>query len=425
MNAVTGALLAAKLNTSTSAVWDSVEQILRVVRTHLDMDVGFVSEFVGEHRVFRHVDAAGQNAPIAVGGSGLLDESYCWRVVSGILPELIPDTAEVPAAMAMPVTKIVPVGAHLSVPILLPDGRLYGTFCCFSHRPDRSLNARDLGVMRAFAEVSGQLIYRELESERERWEKAARIADVLEHDRLSTVYQPIYGLADGRCAGFECLSRFAAAPVRSPDKWFAEAFEAGLGIDLELAAVRRAVAGFAAIPDDCFLCLNVGPETILSERLPDALSGLPPGRLVLEITEHAVIGDYDAVVDALSSLRRGGVRLAVDDAGAGYASFRHILKLKPEIIKLDVSLISGIDADRIRYALAAALVSFAHAADSSVVAEGVETVAELNALVALGADRVQGYLLGRPMPPERAHEALTRRGWRDGRFGTSPAQCRG
>jgi EAL domain-containing protein (putative c-di-GMP-specific phosphodiesterase class I) len=368
------------------------------------MDVAFVSEFVARRRVFRQVDAGVSEAPIEVGGSDPLEESYCWRVVQRKLPELIPDTSAVPAAMAMPVTTALPVGAHLSVPIHLPDGRTYGTFCCFSFLPNRSLNERDTSVMRAFAEIIAQQIHRDIASARERREKVARIEGVLSDDQLSTVYQPIHRLKDGRCVGFECLSRFSALPPRSPDVWFAEAAEVGLVIDLELAAIKKAVGGLPALPADCYLALNVCPETIASGRLLAALNSVPTERIVLELTEHAAIEDYAAVLAALDPIRRRGVRFAVDDAGAGYASFKHILTFQPDLIKLDVSLIRGIHDDRRRYALASALVSFARVARSAVVAEGVETPAELTALRQIEADHVQGYLLGRPMPLRSAVE---------------------
>jgi EAL domain-containing protein (putative c-di-GMP-specific phosphodiesterase class I) len=121
-------------------------------------------------------------------------------------------------------------------------------------------------------------------------------------------------------------------------------------------------------------------------------------RLVLEMTEHAVVEDYDALQAALAQLRRFGIRVAVDDAGAGFASLRHILSLVPEFIKLDRSLTSGIDSDLPKRALARGLISFAQEIGTSVIGEGVETASELEALRELGVGFAQGYYLGRPVP---------------------------
>jgi EAL domain-containing protein (putative c-di-GMP-specific phosphodiesterase class I) len=121
---------------------------------------------------------------------------------------------------------------------------------------------------------------------------------------------------------------------------------------------------------------------------------------MLEVTEHASIQDYSVIAAKLAPLRQLGLRLAVDDAGAGYASFRHILKLKPDVIKLDASLVGAIDQDRGVRALAAALIRFAEETGSKIVAEGVETQEELNVLRQLNVNKAQGYLLGRPSPIE-------------------------
>ena len=120
-------------------------------------------------------------------------------------------------------------------------------------------------------------------------------------------------------------------------------------------------------------------------------------RIVVELTEHASIEEYGAVLAAVADLRERGVRLAVDDAGAGYASFRHILRLAPEIIKLDRSLICGLHDDAALRALAAAVVMFALDMGSTVTAEGVETPEELRCAQGLGIHAAQGYLFGKPV----------------------------
>jgi len=118
--------------------------------------------------------------------------------------------------------------------------------------------------------------------------------------------------------------------------------------------------------------------------------------LALEVTEHAPVEDYAVLRDALAPLRKSGIRLAIDDAGAGYSSLQHIIQLRPDIIKLDMSLTKSIDSDQARRALASALTFFAREVGSVIVAEGIETEAELATLQRLDVSRGQGYLLGRP-----------------------------
>jgi EAL domain-containing protein (putative c-di-GMP-specific phosphodiesterase class I) len=401
--------LLASLSKSSSPIDDAVHRVLQAVRSHLGMDVAFISEFQDGQRVFRYIDAAGREAPIQVGDAHPLDEGYCQPVVDGRLPELIPDTAAVPAAMALPVTTALPVGAHLSVPIRLRDGRIYGTFCCFSFAPDHSLNERDLHMMRALADLTGQRIDSDLKTVQEREEKIARVKTVMEQDQLSILYQPIYRLDTDSVVGFECLARFSASPSRTPDVWFSEAAEVGLGVELEVAAIRKALAGLSLLSADTLVGVNVSPAAILSGELAAVLKDLPAERIVLEVTEHAPVSDYADLLQALEPLRRRGLRLAVDDAGAGYASLRHILNLRPDAIKIDMGLTRGIDSDPARHALTSALIAFARDMGSQIIAEGVETEAELGTLRALGVGHAQGYLLGRPMPLADAAQMLTER----------------
>jgi EAL domain-containing protein (putative c-di-GMP-specific phosphodiesterase class I) len=375
-----------------------IKRALQLIRSHLGMDIAFVSEFVGDRRVFREVIAPGNEGLIKVGDSNPLEEGYCQRVVDGRLPELMPDTSLVPAAMEMEITTALPVGAHLSVPIRLQDGRVYGTFCCFSFAPDRSLNERDLQMMRAFAELTAFEIDRDIETVRLRDEKSMRVKSVVERDQLSMVYQPIYRVEDLKIVGVECLARFSALPHRTPDVWFAEATEVGLGTQLELAAMHMALAALPSMQEDVYVAINVSPLTILSGEVARALENAPVERIVLEVTEHAQISDYDALLDALRPLRLRGLRLAIDDAGAGYASLRHILNLQPDLIKLDIGLTRSIDIDPARRALAAALLGFARETNSQIIAEGVETASELKTLQALGINNAQGYFLARPAP---------------------------
>ncbi len=228
------------------------------------------------------------------------------------------------------------------------------------------------------------------------WHRTRRMLD---DPQLDIALQPIFDLATGDVVGAEALTRFHGEPAMAPDRWIAEAHAVGLGVDLELLCVRTALAvAPLAVLDHCYLSVNASPALLADRRLVDVIrsSAFPPQRLVLEVTEHDSIAEYDRLDGPLTDLRKLGVRLAVDDAGSGYASFRHIVMLRPEVIKLDQALVRDIDHDAARRALAASLVMFALEVDATVVAEGVETVSEYDAVCTLGFDAAQGYLLGKP-----------------------------
>jgi EAL domain-containing protein (putative c-di-GMP-specific phosphodiesterase class I) len=337
-----------------------------------------------------------------------LDDVYCRHILEGRLPELIADTATVPLAASMPITHAVPIGRHLSVPIRLKDGTVYGMFCCVGVKADHTLHKRDLQVMKVFADLAAHEIERDVDVAKVAQERQRRIEGIIAQGQIGVAYQPIWGSANDRPIGFECLARFSAKPVRSPDKWFAEAAEVGLGTTLEVATIKLGLSALDVLPPDIYIAVNVSPAAILSSELAEALSDLPAQRIVLEITEHAHVEDYDALLRALYPLRNNGMRLAVDDAGAGYSGLQHILQIHPDLIKLDMALTRHIDIDPARKALAAAMVAFARDTGSCIIAEGVETVSELNTLRSIGIENAQGYFLGRPMPINDAMTLLQR-----------------
>jgi EAL domain-containing protein (putative c-di-GMP-specific phosphodiesterase class I) len=244
--------------------------------------------------------------------------------------------------------------------------------------------------------LNERLRFQEKEMTRRR-EATERIQQMLkEPEALRIVVQPIADLKTGRVVGVEALSRFRASVERTPDVWFTEAAEVGLGLELELKALRAAMQVVERLPEALFLTINLSPGTIASPRFHELLDGVPANRVVLEVTEHAPVSDYDALAGSLEPLRARGCRLAVDDAGAGFASFRHILRLNPDIIKLDMTLTRSIDRDPARRALASGLISFATDLGAEIIAEGIETVSELGALRTLGVGFGQGYYLARP-----------------------------
>lgn len=208
--------------------------------------------------------------------------------------------------------------------------------------------------------------------------------------------QPVVDMRDGSLFGGEALARFPDGVLGNPGAWFAAALEVGMVVELELATVRRALTQVSTRPAGTSLSLNFSPATVLA-GLESALGpDVPWDRIVVELTEHTPVDDYEALARALAPLREAGARVAVDDTGAGFASLRHILDLHPDIIKIDIGITRGVDIDPSRAALARMLVQFASEVGITVVAEGVETEGERQALLGLGAMLGQGYLLGRP-----------------------------
>jgi EAL domain-containing protein (putative c-di-GMP-specific phosphodiesterase class I) len=207
--------------------------------------------------------------------------------------------------------------------------------------------------------------------------------------------QPIVDLKTGRPVGVEALARFRSGPADSPGPWFLKAWDVGVGLDFELAAARAALSSVQRIPADWYLAINFSARAILAPEF-DALIRPFATRVVVELTEHSQVQDYDGLEAALRPLRRRGLRLSVDDVGAGFSSFARILHLKPDIVKLDSFLTRGVQRDRVRAALLRGLVAFTRTMRADLVAEGIENAIEQEALVGLGITFGQGYHLGAP-----------------------------
>ncbi|MCW0466254.1 sensor domain-containing phosphodiesterase [Xanthomonas sacchari] len=233
---------------------------------------------------------------------------------------------------------------------------------------------------------------------REKAAIATRIRETIAETRLQIVTQPVLALASQRIVGVEALSRFPANLALPPLRWFDDASRVGLGLDLELAAARQALELLAQLPAPLYLAINVSAPTLLHPQLQALLHGHDLSRIVLEITEQLQAPDYPRLSEHIGLLQRQGLRIALDDAGTGFASLRHLLHLAPDIIKLDLTLTRGIDAEPRRQRLAMAILSFAAETNADVVVEGIETESELATLQALGARYGQGYQLARPGP---------------------------
>ncbi len=375
---------------------DLITNALAFVRSHLGMEAAFLTEFVGDDRIFRAVNAPGFEGIIDVGRATPLDCTYCKHVVSGHLPELIADTSKVPFTQTLAVTKGLPIRSYVSLPIRRADGSVYGTFCCLSRKPRLSLNSRDLEVMRAFASLCADQINVQLNAQSAEQAKRDAIENVLLTGAFEIALQPIMRLQDQQTAGYEALCRFSPQPYRAPNLWFDDAAKVGLQVALELHVIEVALAILPALKETCYLAVNTSPATLATGLVSPLVAAAGGARVVVEITEHAAVDDLDALLMEIDRLRDLGARIAVDDAGAGYSGLQQIIRLRPDVIKLDMSLTQNVDKDLARRSLATAMVQFAHDTNARVVAEGIETEAEMRTLKSLGVELGQGYHLGRP-----------------------------
>lgn len=230
---------------------------------------------------------------------------------------------------------------------------------------------------------------------------------IIANREINILCQPIVDLDSGQLIAAEALARFPGPPLQPPDVWFALAHQLGLGVPLQLLAVELAVGLLDALPSRVLLCINADPDAILAPQLPAILEQAGAGRVVLELTEHLEIGSYEQLRQTLAVLRDQGSTLAVDDTGAGVASMAHIVKLAPDLIKLDRGFTTGIDIDPVRRSVAGAFVTLANETGAKIVAEGIETAAELDTVRQLGIEYGQGYFIARPAPASSLIQSYT------------------
>ncbi|WP_163803184.1 sensor domain-containing phosphodiesterase [Mycolicibacterium anyangense] len=216
---------------------------------------------------------------------------------------------------------------------------------------------------------------------------------LMQPDGLSAVFQPIVHLPSGKTVGYEGLTRFPSSSEFTPLQWFSAARRVGRGLDLEFAALSTILTAARRIPAEVPVAVNLSPKAAGEETIQDVLT--TAGRaLGVEITEHEPFPDDLAL--SLTRLREQGMTIAIDDAGAGYASFTQILRLQPDAIKIDGELITGIDTDPAKRALTTAMNTLATELNAATVAEAVETPQQLQTLIGLGIEYGQGFHLGRP-----------------------------
>lgn len=295
-------------------------------------------------------------------------------------------------------------GARSLLVLPLIDGdALVGALLAGARLPPEPLGSDEQTHLRAMGGLAAGIVHRAVvDEEVARRRERGRIEQVLTTPSLLVPhYQPIIALADRSVVGYEALARFRSEPVQSPDRWFSQAEDVGLGARLQALAIARArgVARTVGLPAGAFLSINVSPRHLASAAVRDALVGDSLGRLVIEVTEEEAVADYAALRDAMTPYLARGARVAVDDAGAGYASMRHVTELRPDFVKLDAQLIRGLRDDTARQALVQALVGFTATIGATTIAEGVEEPADLALLARTRQPLLaQGYAIARPGP---------------------------
>jgi EAL domain-containing protein (putative c-di-GMP-specific phosphodiesterase class I) len=384
---------------------EQIADLLRTAKKALRLSVAFLTRMDG---TTQHLEVVESSVPVLFreGAAQVQGTSLCQAILDRELPPVIPDLKDFDAAMKLPAARIPRIRSYVSVPVTLSDGTLYGTFCAAGLTSDKDLSKRDKALMDVLASAASVIIEPRVRENARRAEIEERLAPVMAAGGPAIALQPIVDLADGTPVGAEALSRFPAEWGMTPDVVFEQAHSIGLGHELEVQALR----GAAALLDrnTGYVAMNVSPATLLTDGCARLLRELPLDRVLLELSEHDPVEDYDALAAVLAPLRAAGLRLAIDDVGAGFSSLRHIVVTTPDVIKIDRSIVSGLDADPVLSTLVGSLVEFARGMRARVVAEGVETAEEAVVLRRLGVDSGQGWHFGRPAVPEPARAELAR-----------------
>jgi EAL domain-containing protein (putative c-di-GMP-specific phosphodiesterase class I) len=380
-----------------------IAELLRTAKRCLRLDVAFLTRM---DATTQHLEVVESDVPLPIrdGRTQRRETSFCQAILDGRLPAVIPDVTAFPVARAFPAVRLAHIRSFVSVPVVLSDGTVYGTFCAAGSSPCRELAERDRSLLGVLAAAAAVIVEPGAQERSRRSEIEARLGPVLAAGGPVVALQPIIALATGVRVGAEALSRFPADWQRAPDVCFAEAHRVGRGHRLELLALERAAEHLGRVSG--YVAMNVSPVTLLQPECARLLDRLPLERILLELSEQYPVGDYQALKSVLAPLRGRGMRLAIDDVGAGFSSLRHIVLTAPDVIKLDRSIVHGVSTDPVLATLVAALVQFGRGSGAQLVAEGIETAADAAALLGLGVDLGQGWHFGRPGPPEKLAERV-------------------
>ena len=383
------------MSTTRTEAEAKVAELLVTAKQSLRLSVAFLSRLDG---TTQHLEVVESSVPFLFREKATQRQatSLCQAIHDGKLPAVIPDLRRYPAAMRLPAARLPRIRSYVSVPVMLSDGTQYGTFCAAGLTSDKELSRRDKALMDVLAAAAAVIIEPDLAERARIAEVTSRIAPVIMDGGPSLVFQPIVEMGSRRRVGAEALTRFPAEWGLAPDVCFEQAHSIGMGDQLEVQAIAR--AGDQLRRFEGYMAMNISPSTLCTVEAAAVLARLPVERIVLELSEHDPVEDYRTLGAVLAPLRNQGMRLAIDDVGAGYSSLRHIVLTSPDVIKIDRSLVHGVAADPVLSTLVRSLTEFAHDCGAVVVAEGVETEADAVVLTGLGVDLGQGWLFGRPVP---------------------------
>ena len=379
--------------------WSEVERLLGLARAHLGMELAWMSQFVDGQQVIRSASGNTAAMNVTIGEGTPLEGSFCVRVLAGTLPAAIPDARRHLITRELAVTRDLGIGSYVGVPWRGVSGETSGMLCCLSRGTNPSLDEQAVRFLSLIADlISDHLNSPAAVERRNAQQDADRVRAVLRNNGVRMLFQPVVRLRDGEAMAFEALARFDDSSFATPAHAFAAATRAGLGVQLELLAIQRAFAQLDHMPAGTWLGVNLSAEALTAPAVQHALLRHADRKIGVEITEHTQVHDYAALIATTDMLRSAGVQIVVDDAGAGYASFSHILQLRPDVIKLDIAITRDVDTDPVRQALTRSLVSFAGDIGAALIAEGIETRSEHQSLLRLGVQLGQGYLMARPGP---------------------------
>jgi EAL domain-containing protein (putative c-di-GMP-specific phosphodiesterase class I) len=370
-----------------------VRELLSLARTHVGADIAVLGRVDGGHLVIRAIEAV---LPVTVGEGHVvdLDTTYCRLMLTGELPNAVPDTSDETLGLDIEDPRTRLVGGYLGVPVTLADGRLYGTLSCLSRTPSPAFDDDAVAFLGSLARSLSRALDEEEHDRAGRRSLLSSIDGLLDTHALTMRYQPVVDLDSGVVRAAEALARFEDTS-RSTAQWFSDASHVDRGAELEIRAMTLALGDTEDWARDVWL--NLSASVLVSPAVTGLFARRDLSHLVVEVSEHEQISDYVSLRRVLQPWREAGLRVAVDDVGAGFASLRHVLELAPDVIKLDISLVQGMASDPARRALVRALVAFAAQAGAVVVAEGIETEAELQALRGTGVSLGQGFHLGVPV----------------------------
>lgn len=373
-----------------------IQGLLASARRQVGVDVAYLTEYGSAGATIRFVAGDGTGLAIREGGLVSFTGSACLAAVTGRVAAVVPDTRDDRATRRLAWQAPARIGAFAAVPVRLPDGRLFGALCVANGVPVPLLGPATQQFLAAISDVVADQLGQAAVSQQIEHRERQELLALLDGEGMRTVLQPIIDLRSGATLGVEALTRFDTTPVRPPDLWFAAAARHDLGTRMEARAIERALPLLERLPADWYLSVNASPELVESGALAALVPAADADRVVVELTEHAAVADYVPLNEAVARLRASGVRVAVDDAGAGFSTLRHVLELRPDLIKVDGSLIRGIDVDPMHRAMAESILGFAAHGGATVVAEAVETPSELRVLQELGVPAGQGYLFAAP-----------------------------